>query len=138
MTDSEAGLSDDAIQFAHTLLDAARGGDVALVTSAVDQGVPADLCDERGNTFLMLAAYHGHANLVAALADRGADVNRQNDRGQTPLAGAVFKRDAAVIALLVERGADLDAGSPSARDTAAMFDVSLDTAAGSAPQGDEG
>lgn len=126
MNDSGDPLSEEAVRFAHALLDGARSGDVALVTSAVDQGVPADLSDENGNSLLMLAAYHGHANLVTALADRGADLDRQNDRGQTPLAGAVFKRDAAVISLLIERGADTEAGSPSARDTAAMFGVVLD------------
>lgn len=123
--DTEGTIPDDAIEFAHRLFDGARGGDTVFVTSAIDQGVPVDLTDEKGNTLVMLAAYHGHAELVTALAERGADVNRQNDRGQTPLAGAVFKKSSDVISALIAKGADLDAGTPSARATAEMFGVSL-------------
>ncbi len=122
---ADSALPDDVLDFAHQIFDGARGGDVALVTSAVDQGVPVDLADEKGNTLLMLAAYHGHAAVVSALTDRNADVDRQNDRGQTPLAGAVFKRYTEVIETLVASGADLDAGTPSARATAEMFGISL-------------
>lgn len=125
MTESNAALPDDALEFAHRLFDDARGGDTALVTSAIDQGVPVDLTDAKGNTLLMLAAYHGHSALVEALVQRGSDVDRQNDRGQTPIAGAVFKRYDDVIAALVSAGANLDAGTPSARATAKMFGVDL-------------
>lgn len=126
MNDSHPSLPDDALEFAHKLFEGARDGDTPLVTSAIDQGVPVNLCNEKGDTLLMLAAYHGHTELVLALATRGADLDRQNDRGQTPLAGAVFKRHAGVIACLVEQGADLDTGTPSARATAALFEVSLE------------
>ena len=57
----------------------------------VDAGVPADLTNDRGDSLVMLAAYHGHADAVRALLARGAEADRVNDRGQTPLAGAVFK-----------------------------------------------
>ena len=69
----------------------------------------------------MLAAYHGHADTVAELIARGADVDLRNDRNQSPLAGAIFKGEERVVRVLVAAGADLDAGSPSARETAAMF-----------------
>ena len=117
--------SEDAIDFAHRLFDAARQGETGFVVSAIDQGVPVDLTDAAGNTLLMLAAYHGHEALVSALVTAGADVDRQNDRGQSPLAGAVFKRYESVVQVLVHAGADLDAGTPSARATAEMFGVSL-------------
>lgn len=116
----------EAVAFAHQIFDAARAGDTAFVTSAVDQGAPIDLTDQSGNTILMLAAYHGQSSLVQELAVRGADVNRVNDRGQSPLAGAVFKRSDEVIHLLIHHGADLDVGTPSARETAAMFGVTLE------------
>lgn len=125
MTETHDALPDDALEFAHQLFQGARSGNVEFVASAIEQGVPVDLSDEKGNTLLMLAAYYGHSELVAALADRGADLDRQNDRGQTPLAGAVFKRYPDVISILVANGADLDAGTPSARATAQMFEVSL-------------
>lgn len=125
MKDMDEKLSDDALEFAQQLFDAARKGDIPFVVGAVDQGVSVDLTDESGNTFTMLAAYHGQADLVEQLASRGADLNRLNDRGQSPLAGAVFKRFDEVIAVLLALGADVDEGTPSARDTAQVFGVTL-------------
>lgn len=109
------------IQLAQDCLDLARHGETAQLAEHIDAGVPANLTDSNGNTALMLAAYHGHASTVRALAQRGADVNRLNDRGQSPLAGAVFKAEDTVVATLLEFGADPDAGTPSARATAEMF-----------------
>ena len=87
----------------------------------VDAGVPADLTNDRGDSLVMLAAYHGHADAVRALLARGADADRVNDRGKTPLAGAVFKGETDVVKALLEGGADPAAGTPSAVDTARMF-----------------
>lgn len=54
------------------------------------------------------------------MIERGADVDLRNNRNQSPVAGALFKGEDEVVRLLI--GADLDAGTPSGRDTAAMFD----------------
>ena len=110
-----------AVELAHRLLDRARDGDTAQLAAYVDAGAPVNLTDAVGNTLIMLAAYHGHAETVAALISRGADADRLNDRGQSPLAGALFKGEDDVCALLINSGADLDKGSPTARETAAMF-----------------
>jgi ankyrin repeat protein len=80
-----------------------------------------NLCNDKGDTLVMLAAYHGHPQAVSALLARGADPGRPNDRGQTPLAGAVFKGERAVIQVLLDGGADPTAGMPSAVETARMF-----------------
>jgi ankyrin repeat protein len=109
------------VELAHEMFDLARQGEGERLAAYVDAGVPVDLTDASGNTLLMLAAYHGHATTVALLAARGADADRVNDRGQSPLAGAVFKDEQDVVRTLVEAGADPDAGTPSARATAAMF-----------------
>ena len=119
------GPSEELVQLAHRMLDLAREGEARTLLAYVDRGVPADLTDARGNTLLMLAAYHGHAAVVAGLAERGADVDRVNDRGQSPLAGAVFKGEDEVVTTLLGLGADPDAGTPSARATAAMFGRTL-------------
>ena len=111
---------EETVAFAQRMLDLARDGAPDLI-DYVDAGVPVDLTDAKGNTLLMLAAYHGHSTVVRALADRGADVGRTNDRGQTPLAGAVFKKDAATVDALLAAGADPHAGSPSAVETARFF-----------------
>ncbi|MFF8618655.1 MULTISPECIES: ankyrin repeat domain-containing protein [unclassified Streptomyces] len=111
----------EVIELATKVFDLARRGETETLAAYVDAGVPADLTNDRGDSLLMLAAYHGHAAAVTALVDRGADPDRANDRGQTPLAGAVFKGEDAVIGALLAAGADPAAGTPSALDTARMF-----------------
>lgn len=109
------------VELAHQMFDLARAGEGERLAAYVEAGVPVDLTDASGNTLVMLAAYHGHAPTVGLLAARGADVDRLNDRGQSPLAGAVFKDEQDVVRTLLDAGADPDAGSPTARETAAMF-----------------
>jgi len=111
----------ELVEFATRLFDLARQGDAAQLAAYVDAGVSANLTNDRGDTLLMLAAYHGHAEAVRALLDRGAEPDRINDRGQSPLAGAVFKGEQDVITALLQAGADPTAGTPSAVDTAQMF-----------------
>ncbi|MEU3218747.1 ankyrin repeat domain-containing protein [Streptomyces sp. NPDC006971] len=111
----------EVIELATKMFDLARRGETDTLAAYVDAGVPADLANDRGDSLLMLAAYHGHAAAVTALVRRGADPDRANDRGQTPLAGAVFKGENEVIEALLAAGADPAAGTPSAVDTARMF-----------------
>lgn len=114
-------LDAETIELAHQLFDLARAGDGQLA-ELVDAGVPVDLTDPRGNSLLMLAAYHGHAALVADLVARGADLDRRNDRGQTPLAAAAFRGAPDVVEVLLDAGADPSAGAPSALETARFFE----------------
>jgi ankyrin repeat protein len=109
------------IDLATKIFNLTRAGDTAAVAAYVDAGVPVNLTNDKGDSLLMLAAYHGHPATVAALLERGADPGRPNDRGQTPLAGAVFKKEPEIVRLLLDAGADPGAGQPSAADTAAMF-----------------
>ncbi|MFD4702080.1 ankyrin repeat domain-containing protein [Streptomyces niveus] len=111
----------DVVELATKVFDLARRGETELLAGYVDAGVPANLTNDRGDSLVMLAAYHGHAPAVVALLSRGAEADRANDRGQTPLAGAVFKGEDAVIRALLTGGADPEAGTPSAVDTARMF-----------------
>ncbi|MEX0174531.1 ankyrin repeat domain-containing protein [Streptomyces sp. LMG1-1-1.1] len=111
----------EVIELASKVFDFARTGDAAALAAYVDAGVPADLTNDKGDSLVMLAAYHGHAAAVSALLERGADADRANDRGQTPLAGAVFKGEDAVVRALLAGGANPEAGTPSAVDTARMF-----------------
>ncbi|WP_169980031.1 ankyrin repeat domain-containing protein [Microbispora sp. H10836] len=108
-------------EFATRLFDLARSGRAEALCAYVDAGVPVNLRNQKGDTLLMLAAYHGHAATVRALGERGADPDLANDRGQTPLAGAVFKKEPEVVRALLELGADRYAGTPSAVDAARMF-----------------
>jgi uncharacterized protein len=113
---------DDVIEFATKLFGLARQGDAEQLAAYVDAGVDPNLSNHKGDSLVILAAYHGHAATVAALMECGADPNRPNERGQTALAGAVFKDEPDVITALLAGGADPEAGRPSAVATAQMFE----------------
>lgn len=122
MTEGSTAPDEETLALAHRLLDAARQGDSAMLGSYLAAGVPATLTNAAGDSLLMLAAYHGHADTVRLILAHGGDANTANDRGQTPLAGAVFKGYTDVSQVLLDAGADPDAGTPSARAAAQMFD----------------
>jgi ankyrin repeat protein len=112
----------DVVEFATKLFGLARAGDTEPLIAYVDAGVSANLSNHKGDSLVMLAAYHGYAGTVRALLERGADPDRANDHGQTPLAGAVFKGETDVVKALLAGGADPNAGHPSAVATARMFE----------------
>lgn len=112
----------ELLQFAAKVFDLARQGQAETLAAYVDAGVPVNLSNEKGDSLLMLAAYHGHPETVRALLARGADPDRVNDRGQTPIAGAVFKGEEEVVRALLSAGADPNAGRPSAVETARLFE----------------
>ena len=111
------------IELAGRVFDLARAGSTEELASYVDAGVPVNLTNDKGDTLLILAAYHGHPDAVRALLDRGADHSRANDRGQTALAAGVFRQSTDVVRRLLAAGADPDAGGPSARATAIFFEL---------------
>ena len=118
-----APIDPGVIELAGRVFDLARAGSTQELAAYVDAGVPVDLTNDKGDTLLILAAYHGHPETVGALLDRGADPARVNDRGQTALAAAVFRQSADGVTRLLAAGADPDAGGPSARATAAFFEL---------------
>lgn len=112
----------EMVELATRLFAMAREGRTAELVAYLDAGVPVDLANQKGDSLLMLAAYNGRPDTVRALLERRADVDRPNDRGQTPLAGSVFKSEDEIVSLLLAGGADPEAGTPSARATAEMFE----------------
>lgn len=116
-------LSEDELAFAHRMFELAREGSSEELVAYVDAGLPVDLTNSNGDTLLMLAAYHVHPELVVTLLARGADHARTNRRGQTALAAAVFRGSVPIVTALLDAGADVDAGSPSARETAQFFEL---------------
>ncbi|MCZ7417452.1 MULTISPECIES: ankyrin repeat domain-containing protein [unclassified Streptomyces] len=117
----EAAHDPEVLQLAAKVFDLARRGETDTLAAYVDAGVPPNLTNDKGDSLVMLAAYHGHVAAVRALLERGGDGDKPNDRGQTPLAGAVFKGEDDVVRALLDGGADPAAGTPSAIDTARMF-----------------
>ncbi|MDI3284738.1 ankyrin repeat domain-containing protein [Polyangium sp. 15x6] len=78
-------------------------------------GRSPDILDAKGDSLLMLAAYHGNAGTVMALLLLGADPELRNPRGWSPLDGAAFKGDLEVIQTLLDCGAQPDAAGPDGR-----------------------
>ncbi|MGF6755748.1 ankyrin repeat protein [Paraburkholderia sp. GAS42] len=114
----------DLIEVAREVFELARRGDAATLAVVIEKGVPPNLRNEKGDSLLMLAAYHGHVDAVRTLAERGADPNLRNDNGQTPIAGAAFKGFKGVVETLLAHGADVEGASPDGRTAlmiAAMF-----------------
>ena len=116
-------LDPETLAFAHRVFELAREGDAAQLADLLEGGLPVDLTNDKGDTLLLLAAYHAHPAAVRALLSRGADPGRVNDRGQTALAAAAFRQHAEIVSDLLAAGADPDAGGPSALQTARFFEL---------------
>ena len=92
-------------------IDHARRGDLEAMAVLLAQGLSVDLCNENGDSLLMLAGYHGHAALVTLLLQ--------------PLGAAAFKGDPRVVTAMLDGGAAIDGHGPDGRTAlmlAAMFD----------------
>ena len=80
----------------------ARKGDTAGLSALIKGGLAVDAQDAKGNTLLMLAAYHGKAETVAMLLKARAKVDLRNAKGQTPLGGVAFKGYVDIATLLLD------------------------------------
>jgi uncharacterized protein len=128
MTEQPGELDADVIEFAHRMFALARNGGTDQIGANLSRGLPPDLTNDKGDTLLMLAAYHDHPDTVRVLLAAGADTARSNDRGQTALGAAVFRQNETTVRALLDAGADPDDGGPSAREMAAFFRLPAMTA----------
>jgi hypothetical protein len=118
----------DVLALARTAFQHARAGDTGRLAWLISAGLPVNLCNEKGDTLLMLASYHGHGRATRLLLESKADPDKANDRGQTPLAAAAFMGDVAIAELLLEHGAQVDGAGPDGK-TALMFAAMFDRVA---------
>jgi ankyrin repeat protein len=100
----------------------ARKGDAVGLAAMIKDGLAVDAQDAKGNTLLMLAAYHGKAETVAMLLKARATVDLRNAKGQTPLGGVAFKGYVDIATLLLDAGADpvADQGGSTPADFATL------------------
>ncbi len=115
-------LSEEEMAYVLSLFDAAREGRTGELVPALKAGVPVNLTNGKGDTLLILAAYHQQEDTVAALLEAGADPDRVNDNGQTALMSAVFRGHEAIVRRLLAAGASQTAGAHSAVDFARVFE----------------
>ena len=96
--------ADEQQAFAEQVFDRARQGDADMLRRLLENGLPANLRNHKGDTLVMLASYHGHLEATRVLLEHGADPLIANDNGQLPVAGAAFKGNLEMVRLLVEQG----------------------------------
>ncbi|MFD2435426.1 ankyrin repeat domain-containing protein [Modicisalibacter luteus] len=111
---------EETIELATKLFNCARIGDTETFREWLPQGLPPNLCNQKGDSLVMLASYHGHMETTRVLLEYGADPEMRNDHGQNPLAGAAYKGNLPMVKLLLEHGAEVDGCSPDGK-TALMF-----------------
>lgn len=114
---------EDLLAVFHRAFDSARSGDAEWLRAFIGAGGSPNLTNDKGDTLLILAAYHSHVEVVETLVSLSADVDRSNDNGQTALAAAVFRQSMPIVDLLLDAGADPYAGARSAVDIATFFDL---------------
>lgn len=119
--DASAQFSDEELAYIGSLFDAARDGRTEDLRVALDAGVPANLTNGKGDTLLILAAYHEREDTVAMLLDHGADTERVSDKGFTALACSVFRGNETITRGLLEAGAGQATSNQHVQDFATMF-----------------
>ncbi|MFW0111598.1 ankyrin repeat domain-containing protein [Rothia sp. CCM 9416] len=123
MTDPDSNLTDQELEFLNSVFDLARENKPVALKSLFDQGVPVDLTNAKGDTLLILAAYHEHTDMVQLLINEGADLDRLNERGQTALVCAAFRNNLPIARMLLDAGADETLGSQTPAQVAEFFDL---------------
>lgn len=116
-------LTDEQLAFLESIFDLARDGNTELLIRNIEAGVPVNLTNARGDSLLILAAYHGHLDTVRALLGAGADSSRLNAMGQTALSAATFRNDAPIVSALLTYGADPTHGPQNAVSVAKHFEL---------------
>ena len=116
-------LTAEEIDFLNSIFDLARDNKPQALSSLIEQGIPVNLTNAKGDTLLILAAYHLNAEVVAALIAAGADLDRVNDRGQSALACAVFRGNQQIALQLLDAGADVHAGHQTPLEIARFFGI---------------
>src|SRR5262245_56926366 len=94
------------------LVDAAKSGNVAAMTTLIRQRAPVDAAEADGSTALHWAPRLDRVDMVQALVRSKAQVNVANRYGVTPLALAAINGSATVVDQLLKAGADPNTTGP--------------------------
>ena len=103
------------------VFDHARNGETEAVKMYLDSGYTPNIISPRGDSLLIVAAYHGYPDLVKlVLAQPNVPVDFQNKMGFTALTGASFKGYTDIMQQLIAAGATVNHRNMSGQ-TALMF-----------------
>ena len=105
LTVSSIEIDSDLIERFHY---AAYKGDVSLVESMLQEGVPVDCVDRVDRTALFPAALFNRTDVIRLLLQKGADVNKRDHYGDTFVHYAAITNSTEVIAMLIEHGASIN------------------------------
>ena len=105
LTVSSIEIDDDLVRRFHR---AAIKGDVSLVESMLQEGVPVDCVNRLDQTALIGAAALNRTDVIRLLLQKGANVNKQDRFGDTPLHYAAMKNKTEAIAMLIDQGASIN------------------------------
>ena len=105
LTASSIEIDRDLVGHFHS---AASIGDVRLVESLLQEGVPVDCVDEGDGTALFYAVQYNRTDVIRLLLQKGADVNKRDCWGDTPVHYAAMWNSTKAIAMLVECGASIN------------------------------
>jgi hypothetical protein len=78
---TNALADDDMDEFANAVFDLARAGSSETLYALLAKGLSPNLRSHRGDSLLMLAAYHGHLETVRVLLKHGANPHLRNANG---------------------------------------------------------
>ncbi|RZI78293.1 MAG: ankyrin repeat domain-containing protein [Variovorax sp.] len=119
-----ASTDQQFIDFAQEVFQLARTGEGQTLARLLAKGLPPNMSNHKGDTLLMLAAYHGHVEATRVLLEAGAEPDRYNDMAQTPLGASIYKGYQSIVELLLSHGAEPDFAPPGGKTPlmfAAMF-----------------
>ncbi len=103
------------------IFDHARNGETEALKLYLDAGYTPNIVSPRGDSLLIVAAYHGYPDLVKlVLAQPNVPVDFQNKMGFTALTGASFKGYTDIMQQLIAAGATVNHRNMSGQ-TALMF-----------------
>ena len=105
LTVSSIEIDSDLIERFHY---AAYKGDVSLVESMLQEGVPVDCVDRYDQTALFQAVWYNRTDVIRLLLQKGADVNKRDRFGRTPVHYAARENSTEAIAMLIEHGASIN------------------------------
>ncbi len=115
-------LTNADIQKLHLIaFDAAREGDTQTLAAYFSSGFDVNGKNARGDTLLILAAYHGQEKAVELiLSQPKVDLDYKNNMGFTALTGAVYKGFNPIVQRLIDKGANVNTANGSGQ-TPLMF-----------------